>query len=183
MLVGRREIVVIALLVGRRGDDRDSMRARVLDCDLRERSVVESAECLGNDGDAAIDGERDCRTEIVGIGDEAVAHLDRYEHGVRGDAPIATVVHLARHALRFAGSVAIAHVVEGIVVVLVHIPAADIVDVTVAVVVDAVAERLDDVSWIENAVAVQIADSGIGGVVLDVEHAIAVGVVRRAALR
>jgi hypothetical protein len=84
---------------------------------------------------------------------------------------------------RFSGAVPVAHVVERIVVVLVHVPAADVVRITVRIVVHTVAERDDDVTRIEKAVAVFVRNAAVGSVVLHVEHAVAVLVVRHAALR
>ena len=48
---------------------------------------------------------------------------------------------LGRRVLRLAGAVAVLHLVERVVVVLEEVPAADVVDVAVAVVVDAVGEE------------------------------------------
>ena len=85
------------------------------------------------------------------------------------------------------GAVAVARVVVRVVVVLHEIPAGDVVDVPVVVVVDAVREELDQIARVEHAVAVDVGHAGRLGVVAHGEDAVAVAVeageVARAAAR
>ena len=62
---------------------------------------------------------------------------------------VAAVVGLGGRVARLAGAVAVLHVVERVVVVVEEVPADDVVDVAVAVVVDAVGERDQHVLRVE----------------------------------
>ncbi len=71
--------------------------------------------------------------------------------------------------------------VEGVVVVVEEVPAGDVVDVAVGVVVAAVGEGRDQVGGVEDLVGLAVArrdrDPRVAGVVADVEGAVVVGVV------
>ena len=81
----------------------------------------------------------------------------------------------------------VARRVVGVVVVVEEVPAGDVVDVAVAVVVAAVAERDEQVAGVEDAVGLVVAggrrDARVVRVVVDVEGAVVVAVVLAAALR
>src|SRR5262249_2805626 len=183
VVVVRRIVVVVGLLVRRRRDDGDAVRVGVVDGVLGEGGVVERAVRLLDDAHAAVDGEDHALGEVVDVGDEAVAHLDRDEHGVRRRAHAAAVRRLGARVLGLAGAVAVGDVVEGIVVVLVKVPARDVVDVAVGVRVHPVREDLDQILGIDDAVAVHVAHPAVlgvravGEVVADVEDPILVPVV------
>ena len=66
------------------------------------------------------------------------------------------------------------HVVRWVVVVLVEVPAGDVVGVAVVVLVDPVAERVDQVLPVDEVVVVDVDDARVVRVVLYVEHAVVV---------
>ena len=82
------------------------------------------------------------------------------ELGAKPGGPVLPSLASADLVPGFAGAVAVVHVVEGVVVAVVEVPAGDVVDVAVAVAVDAVGEEEDQVLRIGDAVAVQVGDRG-----------------------
>ncbi len=113
--------------------------------------------------------------------DEAVGHTQGNEHRARRHArESVAIVRLGDLVARLAGAVAVANVVRGVVVALVEVPARDVVDVAVAVVVDAVGVGPDQVLAVDEAVGVGV---GREGVVVDVDGAVAVAVPHRAPRR
>ncbi len=190
VVVVGRVVVVVRLLVGRRRDDRHAAGVRVVDRVLSERRVVERAVRLLDHRRAAVDREDDAAREVVHVRDEAVAHLDRDERRVRRGADAPAVRRFGARVLGLARTVPVGDVVEGVVVVLVEVPARDVVDVAVAVGVGRVGEDGDQILRIDHAVAVRVADAAVlrvqpvGEVVADVEDAVRVPVVAvRGALR
>ena len=183
VVVVRRVVVVVGLLVRRRRDDGDAVRVGVVDGILGEGRVVERAVRLLDHARTAVDGEDHALGEVVHVGDEAVAHLDRDEHGVRRRADTAAVRRLGARVLGLAGAVAIGDVVEGVVVVLVKVPPGDVVDIAVGVGVDPIREDLDQVLGIDDAIAVHVTHPAVlrvravGEVVADVENPVLVPVV------
>ena len=180
----RRVVVVLRLLVGRRGDHGHVVAVRVLHGLAREARVVDRAECLLDHRRAVVDRVGDRRREVVHVRHEAVADALLDEHAVRAAADAArAVVRLGARVLGLAGPVAVAHEVGRVVVVLGEVPAGDVVHVAVVVVVAPVGEGLDQVLRVEQAVAVAVAHARVARVVLHVEDAVAVLVVRPRALR
>ncbi len=178
----RRGIVVVtALLVGGAGDDRDAAPVGVVDGGLGDLGGADGAERLGDHRDIEVHGV-DHRLGEVGIhGHEAVRHAQRHVHRAWRDArEPAAVVGLLDLVRRLAGSVAILDVIRGVVVLLIEVPAGDVVHEAVAIVVDAVGEGADHVLPVAKAVSVGI---GHAGIVVDVHDPVAVAVVDDAAGR
>ncbi len=184
VVVVGRIVVVVRLLVGRRGDHRDAALVGVVDRLLAEARLIERPQSLLHDPGAAVDGEDDPLGEVVHRRHEAVAGAHLEQHAVRaGAGAAAAVVRLGGRIVRLAGAVPVAHLVERVVVVFEEVPAADVVDVAVSVVVVSVREQEDEVLRIDDAVAVLVLHARVllvpvvGQVVADVEDPVAVAVV------
>ncbi len=177
-------VVVLGRLVRRRGDHGDAVVVGVVDRFAREHRVVEAAEGLLHDVDAAV-GRVDRRlAEAVGLGDERLADAQRQHLAVRARADLAgAVVRFGGGVLVLAGAVAVLHLVVGVVVVVDEVPAGDVVGVAVVVVVDAVGEGDDQILRREHAgraVAAFARRRRVGAVRIafdDVRHARVAGVV------
>ena len=177
----RRPVVVLGRLVGGRGQHGDAVAVGVVDGLPGEARVVERAERLLDDLDVVVGGVGDGGAEPVDVGDEAVADAQVDGHAVRAGADVAAVVGLRGRVPRLAGPVAVLDVVERVVVVVEEVPADEVVDVAVAVVVDPVAERDQQVLRLEHprrpdALRRVRLDPVVAGVVDQVEDAVAVQV-------
>ena len=176
-IVGR-VVVVLRLLVGRRGDHGYVVPVCVLHGVTREARVVDRAEGLLDHRRAVVDRVADRRRKVVHVRHEAVADPLLDEHAVRAAPdPARAVVRLGARVLGLAGPVAVAHEVGRVVVVLGEVPTGDVIHVAVVVVVAPVGESHDQVLRVEQAVAVAVAHARVAGVVLHVEDAVAVLVV------
>ena len=181
--VGRR-VVVCGVQVGGHVHLRDAVLVGVLGRGLSKLGGGEGTERgLGN-VDAVVGGVEETEREVVVVDHEGIPDADRdeaalgteadpreavvaFRDGVRG-APAAVVVRRAVRAR-----------VEGVVVVVEEVPARDVVDEAVAVVVGAVGEEGDQVLGVELArVAVR---AGVRrddpGVVVRCEDAVPVAIV------
>src|SRR5690606_32866100 len=109
--------------------------------------------------------------------DEAIAYAQRHEPAARTRADAADAVVRARDRVPgLAGAVAVARIVVGIVVVLEEVPARDVVDVAVAVVVDAIREGEDEVARVDDAIRIAVGHARVRGVIGDRELTVAVAV-------
>ena len=185
VVVGGGPVVVSGLLVGGRRDGDDAARVRVVDRFLAEARVVESAERLLDDVDVVVRRVDDRFGEMLDVGDERITDTQRHEHALRADADLAAVVLLGSGILGLARPVAVLRLVARVVVVLEEVPAGDVVDVAVPVVVLPVGEGVieDEVLGVEHIVRVAVLRARVLPVVVDVEHAICVRVVLRRTLR
>ena len=139
VIVGAGEVVVKAVLVGSRGDDGDVIVIRVINRPLGQRRVRDRPQRLLNDGGTQVHCIRCSHREAIGIGNKAVANPQRGDAAARTDASIVdAVVGLRSGVGGFTCAVTIARVVIRIVVVVKEVPARDVVDVAVAVVVFAI---------------------------------------------
>ena len=143
--IGGGVVVVATLLVGRARDDRNAAAVGVVDGGLAAHRRVHGAERFGNHVDAAVDRVDDRLHEGLVDRHERIADAQRQEERTRRETRrAAAVVGFGNLILGFAGAVAVVDVVEGIVVVLDEIPAGDVVDEAVAVVVDPVGVECDE---------------------------------------
>ena len=168
----RRQVVVEGVLVGHAGDDDDVLAVRVIDRRARERVLVHSAESFLDDTCPVVGRVDDGLGDVVYLSDEALRDAQHDETAV-GACPDAEglVVPFAGGPESLAGAVLVARVVVGVVVVLVEVPAGDVVDVAVLVVIHAVREQLDEIARVEDAVVVHVAldaiRAGLRGVAAD----------------
>ena len=154
-----------------------------------EGRVAEAAHRSLDDAGPVVGGVDDAHRVEVGVDHEGVPDPHRQQLAVRAQAePVAGVVALAHRLLGATGAVAVgaaaARGVEGVVVVVEEIPAGDVVDVTVAVVVRAVREGGDQVGAVEHRVRLGVAgihrDPRVVGEIANVDEAVAVAVIRGA---
>ena len=128
--------MVLGGLVGGRGDDGDAVVVGVVDRLARELVLLSVPSASWITSDAVVDRVDDGLGEAVDVGDERVADPQRDEHAVRaGAARRPPLLASAVESLRLAGAVAVLDVVVGVVVVVEEVPAGDVVDEAVAVVV------------------------------------------------
>jgi hypothetical protein len=179
--------VVGGVQIARDLDQRNALLEGVLGGSLREPRVLKDSERDLLHIGAVVCGVD--RRHAVGIGgsDERIPQTQHHQAAARarGSAVLA-VIGFSRRVLRPTGTVvlrgSIARGVGWVVVVVEEIPARDIVDVGVPIRVDAIGESADDVLPVEpggNAVRTAIGvDARIVGVVVDVEGAVAVRIVR-----
>ncbi len=113
--------------------------------------------------------------EAASVGDERVAHAHRQELARGAHAHVAGAVGRGRGVLGLTRAVPVVHGVERVVVAVEEVPARDVVDVAVVVVVDVVAVRgaEDEVLGVGDAVPVEVGDRAEVG---DVEDAVVVAV-------
>ena len=165
-------------LVGHRGDHDDAAVVRRVDRLLRLRRVADGAERFLDDVGAAVEREEHAGRESRAVADERVRDPHRQEATPRARANVAGAVRGRGRVLRLPGAVSVLGHVERIVVAVEEVPARDVVDVAVRVVVDAVRDgRVEDqVLGIGEAVRVAICERSEVG---DVEAAVAVAVAGR----
>ena len=140
--------------------------------------VADAPERLLDHIGALVESEQHPGRESAAVGDERVAHANGEElaSGTRPD--VAGAVLGCRRVRGLTGAVAVGDGVERIVVAVQEVPARDLVDVAIAVVVDAVVVRRveDEVFGIGDTVAVAVGDRAEVG---DGEGAVAVAVAVR----
>lgn len=169
--------MVEAVLVSGRGHQHHAFAMGIRDGFLSEVRVIVGTN--GGHGNPGPDVHRidEPLREVVDIHDEAVPDPDRQQGGMGGHPdPSQAIIPLGGSPLRGAGPVMELHVVEGIVIVLEEVPAVDIVDIAIAIVIDAVAEDGYEIPGIEDLVAVNIEDPRVVGVILNIEYAIAIDI-------
>src|SRR5205085_2399185 len=93
------QVVVLGLLVGRRGDHGHAVVVGVVDRLPGEHRAVVGAERLLHDAHAAIGAVDRRLREAVGVGHERLAHAQRHDHAVGART------HLAVAVVRFRGGV------------------------------------------------------------------------------
>src|SRR5439155_21504298 len=144
----------------------------------REPGRGGAAERHADDACARVDRVDRALRDVGALAHEGVVDADVHERTVRADA---------RHAAGIVGfgpddagaprAVAEVAMVELVAVVVVRVPAREVVDVAVAVVVEVIDED-PEVAAVERARPVGVGDAGVAGVVLHVEHAVGVAVPR-----
>ncbi len=177
----RRIIVVEAQLVAGRHHQQDSGVVCGLD-GLGERAwVVDAAHGRQHHAGAHRSRVAQPGGEDVALHQNGVADTDHEQRAIRatarhgaGVAGCADRLLGAPLAVRSLGELAHADRTRAVAE---EIPAAHVVDQAVAVVVDAVRERIHQIFGVRAAVVVVIAHAGISGVVVGVESSIVVGVV------
>ena len=175
-VVQRGGVVMVAGgLVGLRRIHHDSVVIGVVDRRLRVRGIVDRPQRFLQHADPVVDAVNHRLRERVDVRDERVADAQRHEHAVRALGH--RLLDLSRRVGRLARAVPVRHVVRWVVVVLVEVPAGDVVGVAVVVLVDPVAERVDQVLPVDEVVVVDVDDARVVRVVLYVEHAVVVDVV------
>ena len=161
--------------VRHRRDYDDTTLVRGIDRLLRLHGVRQRAECFLHHIGTGVQREHHARREPSPLGDERVGDADREQPAVRAIPDIAGAVLARVGVLGLAGAVPVLHRVERIVVAVEEVPPGDVVDVTVVIVVDTVAERgiEDQIFGIGDTVSVAV---GHAREVADVEDAVAVAV-------
>ncbi len=178
LMVGRVEVV------RRLGHDH-ALAPQRLDGLAHEARVAEVRGDRDDHGRAGVRREPPRLGEVVGAVERLGAGLDRQDHAAGADTrAFEAVVRLRGRLPHLVVGVAVGAVVRrGVVLVVVEVPPGDVVDVAVVVVVLAVRERDDQVLGVEVAVAVRVVHARVVRIVLDVEHAVVVGVVGRRPVR
>src|SRR5204862_4870445 len=106
-----------------------AVRVGVVDGGLAEAGVVDRAQGLLHDTDTVVDGVDHGLGEVVDVGDEGGADAQRGEHAV--GALGGALLDLGRRVTGLTRAVAVVDVVGRVVVVLVEVPAGDVVHVAV----------------------------------------------------
>ncbi len=151
---------MLARFVGHRRHDDDPAPVGGIDGLLGLPWVADRTQGLLDHVGALVETEEHAGGEPAPIGDERVAHPDGQELAAGTGPDVAGAVLGGGGIERFARPVPVADRVEGVVVAVQEVPARDVVDVAVPVVVDAVVVRRveDQVLGIGEAVAVAIGD-------------------------
>ena len=66
------------------------------------------------------------------------------------------------------------HVIKGIVIILEEVPPADVVDIAIGIVIEAIAEDRDEIPRIKDPISVGVEGPRVIGIILNVEDPVAV---------
>ena len=142
---------MLGCLVCRGCDHHRPVVVGVVERPPRERRVVERAQRLLDHRRPPIGGVQHRLGEAVDVGDERLADPQLHDHAVGARAQGGGGVGLAGRVLDLPRTVAVLHVVVGVVVVVHEVPARDVVVEAVAVVIGSVGEGQDQVFRCEHA--------------------------------